>query len=78
MLIIFLRELWYIYSNQHREYLKEYLSAGTEYKGTKELVFELELKDLMIKLKLKDLLPTPWIYMPSFVVIVCLSIFSYS
>ena len=56
MLIISLRELWYIYSNWYKEYLEEYLSAGTEYKGTKELVFELELKDLMIKLKLKDLM----------------------
>ncbi len=28
---------------------------GVEYKGTKELVFKLELKDLIIKLELKDL-----------------------
>ncbi len=55
MLIISLRELWYIYSNWYKEYLKEHLSTGTEYKGTKELVFKLKLKDLMIKLKLKDL-----------------------
>ncbi len=55
MLIIPLRELWYIYSNWYKEYLEEHLSVDTEYKGTKELVFELELKDLMIKLELKDL-----------------------
>jgi hypothetical protein len=56
MLIIPLRELWYIYSNWHREYLKEHLSVGVEYKGTKELVFEPELKDLIIEFELKDLI----------------------
>ncbi len=56
MLIISLRELWYIYSNWHREYLKEHLSTGMEYKGTKELVFKPELKDLMIEFELKDLI----------------------
>ncbi len=56
MLIIPLRELWYIYSNWHREYLEEHLSAGTEYKGAKELVFKPELKDLIIEFELKDLM----------------------
>jgi hypothetical protein len=51
-----LRELWYIYSNRHREYLEEHLSAGTECEGAKELVFEPELKDLIIEFELKDLM----------------------